>query len=503
MSGSVTVPGPNNTTITQTFSNSFNSTLAQNIADALAAASKADDLFIATVGGGGTFPTNTSGKIGELVVESGFTGSVNVPAGANYAFLVDNSAGPDTIFGSPGLSIMGGGGIHTIIDPAVITLGDTASGSTNNVTVTGVGDDVAVGNGTNTLTGTGSGTMSGGFGINTFVESGGASYLINSQGFQDTIRAGDGATTVNSNGPGAVVSGGGGALFANLAGTGATLTGGGGAVSATVSGDSSLVIGGGGALGASVSGTGDTIVGGGAVGSVTLSGSKALVVDSVAAMSVLDKGTADTIDAGQSFTSVTAPGGSFVQGGSGPLNFVGGSGPSTIVGATGGSTVFGGTGLTSIIGGPGGATTYVNTTPGGLFYAAGKGSETLDASLSKGSSTVYGGADATGRNLLIGGPNADFINAGASSDTMVGGGGANWFYVFKAAVGPAANEVISDFSAIDTLALVGYGPDAGANAIAGATTANGSTTITLSDNTKITFTGVTNPASLTGHISSF
>jgi len=48
--------------------------------------------------------------------------------------------------------------------------------------------------------------------------------------------------------------------------------------------------------------------------------------------------------------------------------------------------------------------------------------------------------------------------------------------------------------------LGNYGAGAADAAIAGATTAGGSTTITLSDNTKITFTGVTSSAALNGHI---
>ncbi len=224
---SVSVPGPGGTTITQTFSNSFNSALAKSIADALANAANKGDLFIQTVTGSVSAPVNDSGKIGELVVIPGSIGDVTVPSGSNYSFVVDNSAGPDTIHGStPGLSIMGGGGTHTIIAPALITLGDTSSGSSNAVTITGAGDNVAVGNGTNTLTGTGSGTMSGGFGNDTFIEVGGASYLINSQGFGDTIRAADGGTTVNSSGPGAmIVAAGSGALTASVSGGATTVPG--------------------------------------------------------------------------------------------------------------------------------------------------------------------------------------------------------------------------------------------------------------------------------------
>src|SRR5690242_4512749 len=108
MSGSVSVPGPDGSTITQTFSNSFNSSLAQSIAQALAAANSANNLFIQTITGSAAPPTNTSGKIGELVIEPGTKVDVTVPASANYSFVVDNTGGGDTIHGSPGLSIMGG-----------------------------------------------------------------------------------------------------------------------------------------------------------------------------------------------------------------------------------------------------------------------------------------------------------------------------------------------------------------------------------------------------------
>ena len=86
------------------------------------------------------------------------------------------------------------------------------------------------------------------------------------------------------------------------------------------------------------------------------------------------------------------------------------------------------------------------------------------------------------------------------SNPLVGGGGVNGFYFWSGQGGTAANHVIGDFSAIDYVLLGNYGADAPAAAIAGATTAGGSTTITLSDNTKITFSGVTSSAALTGHI---
>jgi Ca2+-binding RTX toxin-like protein len=262
----------------------------------------------------------------------------------------------------------------------------------------------------------------------------------------------------------------------------------------------STLLGAAGGLNVLDTGTGDTIAPGSASAAVTLDGSGALVSGALGPVSVLDNGTSDTINASSSLTTITAPGGSFVNGGSGSLNFVGGAAPSTILGGSGDSTVFGGTGLTSLVGGAGGAVTYVNTTAGALFFGGRNGDETVDASLSRGTNTLYGALDATGRNLLIGGAGDDFINAGSGADTLVGGGGENEFFFWSNFGGPSANHTIGDFSAIDTVVLANYSPGEAAAAIAGATTSGGSTTITLSDNTKITFTGVISPAALIGHI---
>ena len=134
--------------------------------------------------------------------------------------------------------------------------------------------------------------------------------------------------------------------------------------------------------------------------------------------------------------------------GTGQLNFVGGAGPSALIGGSGNSTVFGGAGMTSLFGGAGGAATYVNTTSGGLEYVGGSGSETLDASLSKGVGELYGANDPAGHDLLIAGQNAQFLTAGTGSDTLVGGGGENGFFFWSGYDG-GRNDVISNFSAID------------------------------------------------------
>jgi Ca2+-binding RTX toxin-like protein len=459
---SVTVPGPNGTTITQTFSNAFNAQLAQSIADALAAAKAAGTLDVETTNGAGALPPVPAGKIGELVIEPGTT-SVTIPVSSGYSFVVDLSSG-DTIFGSAGLSILGGdsvagvGSTHTLVDPAVIALGD----GNNVVTLTGAGDNIAVGNGNNTLTGTGSGTLTGGTGTDDFIVVG--SYIVNSNGTKDTITAGDGAVTVNAAGLGALATTGDGKFTGHI------------------------------------SGTADTVLGSNGFGAtfVTLSGSSDVMVGGQAVMSVLDSGSSDTITAGAGPASVTAAGGgSFVNGGSGDLTFVGGASGSTIIGSSGDTTVFGAKGNTTLLGGDGGASTYIDTTTGGLFFSSQGGDETVDASLSKTGNTLFGGS---GHDLMMGGTGADALTAGSGSDTLTGNGGADGFYFWSNVGGPSAHHFITDFATNDTVILGNYGAGAGDAAIAGAVTTGGATTITLSDGTQVTFVGLTSAAALNGHI---
>ena len=100
----------------------------------------------------------------------------------------------------------------------------------------------------------------------------------------------------------------------------------------------------------------------------------------------------------------------------------------------------------------------------------------------------------------MGGAGAENFVGGKGADTLVGNGGQNSFFFFTSYGSSAANHVISDFSFIDRVFLMNYGTAAAGAAIAGAQTANGSTTITLADNTKITFAGLTDPNALSGHL---
>jgi Ca2+-binding RTX toxin-like protein len=108
--------------------------------------------------------------------------------------------------------------------------------------------------------------------------------------------------------------------------------------------------------------------------------------------------------------------------------------------------------------------------------------------------SLFGGADATSGNSLVGGSGSEAFVAGTGSDTFVGGAGANQFVYTNGSAG--GNDFIVNYTSSDTVELFGYGSAAGGNALAAATVAGGNTTIALSDNTKITFENISAPNSI-------
>src|SRR6185312_9003720 len=113
----VTVPGaPLGTTFTYTYNNAFNTTLAQSIANVLAAASSGGSLLVNTIDGSGSFPVSQSGGTGELVMQAGSANNVTVgaPIFTGYSALIDELTSGDTINGASGLSVMGGDGNDVI-----------------------------------------------------------------------------------------------------------------------------------------------------------------------------------------------------------------------------------------------------------------------------------------------------------------------------------------------------------------------------------------------------
>ena len=148
---------------------------------------------------------------------------------------------------------------------------------------------------------------------------------------------------------------------------------------------------------------------------------------------------------------------------------------------------------------------------GGLYYAAGSGAETIDASGATSANLLFGGVDASGHDSIAGGSGNDTMEAGAGSDTLIGGAGVggagsggagahDTFVFLSANGGAAADDAVVNFNASDTVWLADYGSAAAPTALSEATYAGGSTTITLSDSTRITFVGIASASELQGHV---
>jgi Ca2+-binding RTX toxin-like protein len=215
----------------------------------------------------------------------------------------------------------------------------------------------------------------------------------------------------------------------------------------------------------------------------------------------------DTIYAGAGSDTVFAVGQDLAAVGTGTLSFVNGDNPATVIGgSTGTAVVNGGAGgglfaggsgdANIIVGGSGAATIFGSSGPDLLFaggsnpdlLAAGSGNETLSGVGSSGNNVMWAGA---GTDLMGGGSGNETFFAGQGSATIIGGSGVDLFAFVNGQAG--GSDVISGFNPDqgDRVDLQGYGPDEVQNALAGATVANGSTTITLSDHTTVLFVGVT------------
>ena len=215
----------------------------------------------------------------------------------------------------------------------------------------------------------------------------------------------------------------------------------------------------------------------------------------------------DTVYSGGSGTMV-------VSVGAGTMNFIGGSNN---------ATVYGGGHTSTIIGGVNGSIVYTGT--GAAEYHGQGGSEVFDAKLSSGNNSIYGAYNVSGSETLFGGIGDDYINPLNAAASIVGGAGADTLVGarFNATVAGSGNatltggigndtfefingyagghDYVTDLTANDVvnLAFYGYSPTGISNLLASATVAGGSSTITLSDSTKITFVGIAslNPSNFT------
>lgn len=189
------------------------------------------------------------------------------------------------------------------------------------------------------------------------------------------------------------------------------------------------------------------------------------------------------------------------------LSFVGGGG-ATLVGGSGSDTVFGGAGPALVFGGSKGnnylqagsgpATLFGGGNNDQLFAAgssaqelhAASGNATLFGAFSSGSDTFYGGS---GTDQIFGnGVDNTFVAGSTGTATVSAIASANNLFQFinGAAGGTELVDNLTNASQVH-IDLEGYGKNEVKNALAGQTTNGSSVTVTLSDNTKVTFENIT------------
>ncbi len=507
----ITSTGGNNTVRTNVFSGNLNNGI-EIAGDASGVTVDPNIAGLDTVGNA-PLPNGNNGLLIDGTahdnVIGGYTNSVipqNTFSGnGGYGVAITGQAHDNKVFNSYigtdalGLAAMGnqlggvlvGGGANNIViggtstDPSTPTANLISGNTGNGVTLAAGASDIQV--------------VDNSIGLDRF----GAPLLPNSG---DAIYVADGVpATLTGSAGGVVVAGNGPLTYTGVAGD-QTVTGGGtssvalptgstalvgmtGVATVTSAGHHSTILGGSGSLNIVENGSNDTIVGGAGTAGV---GTATINAAGATDLTVFD-GTSDLSFVGGSGSATIVGSASShenIVGGSGPLVVANGGGQATVQGGTGGTTLFGAAGGQSYYTGSAGAATFVG----------GAGSETLSAAGSSTNNIFWGGS---GAESLAGGSGNDTFTAGSASSTLTGGAGAdNFVFQHNALAGNDVTDIVTDFSAAqgDGVILAGYAVGEAANALATATSAGGSTTLTLSDNTKITFLGVGSAGSLNGHI---
>ncbi len=479
----VTVVGADNTVLTLSMDGVTNYQLAQQFAALVNGAAAAGTLSAAALAPGLGVPAVPAGSLGEAVLALPLS-AVTVPGG--YTTLLDVAAGPTTIFAglaTAPVSILAGGGGTTFNAGAARVM--FAAGGGDNVfngyvspngatTPPGAGsanlDMVATGPGNDTIsTGTGNFDVDPGTGSNVVTLGVGINY-VNSTG-QDLIYGG----------PAQAVAGMTGSNTIYLSGNGATVVGGAhpldifSGTASTVSGSTASNPSGGGYAQVTL-GSGGGSIAGGFDSTYTLAGAASV-----------NAGGNDTVNVAGATALVqadTTPGAGslLVNGptGAGTLKFTGGSGSATLAG---------GALAVTVAGADGGTVTFTGAASGNMFLvatAAGADAALIDASAATGANTFVTGVAGTAQatSTVLGGTGADLFLIGSAASSLTGGaGGVNTFDFVASATG-GATDVITDFKPADRLGVSGYATN-GAAVLASATVSGGTTTITLSDQTRI------------------
>ena len=330
------------------------------------------------------------------------------------------------------------------------------------------------------------------------IGAGGLATVFGSGGNSESILKNNGALTfIATGGSGTVVAGGAVQIFgqtyyygsdiilpASDAGNWAVATGNGNDTIVAAGGGNDSIAAGGGTNNIQLGGGNDKILTTGF--DIIQGGSGSATVSALA-------GGHDRIVAGSGNLDVNASGNAIVVmlAGTGSDTFTGASGIAIVHGGTAGNNLLtAGTGATTLFGGGSGDTLIA----GGAhqLLIAGSGAETLQGSAAGYDRLRTGlGADslaASGNyNVLVRGAGATSV----TSAVMSASGSHNEFLFVNAGKAGGGTDTITGFNSTDKVGLYGYAPGVIVNAVKSQTPlAGGSTTVTLTDNTKITFTGL-------------
>ncbi len=374
------------------------------------------------------------------------------------------------------------GGQSTLVDVGIST---TVTGST-------AGGDTVLGTGATTYDAVGNGNQV------TFVD--GANVYNGGAATDDTITGGAGSDSINTGtGFSTVFSGAGSALVTLNDSVGSASTAGG----LAYLGDGHATVVANGLFDDVVAATNGQTIFGGTDSSSTLN----IAIED----NTTSSGAAgDVITAGAGTTTVfDSVGGNSIFGGAGVLRFVGGTpaaSDSTVPGTSSvlADSIYGGGGSSFIFGASGDSLTFAGDTSGSVSsFLAGAGNETLNAVNADGRVNFYGSSytsssetlvgSKTGFNYFVTGGNASTVMSGSDttggSESIMGGTGTNIFGIADG--GSTAHITIFDFaSGNDSVSFLGQTASETKADLAAATVNATGLTVTLSDNTTVTFVGL-------------
>ncbi len=181
-----------------------------------------------------------------------------------------------------------------------------------------------------------------------------------------------------------------------------------------------------------------------------------------------------------------------VVGGSAVLDFIAAGGVS--------ANIVGGSNKTYIFGNANDTINYTATAIAGnmVFVSGAAGGDSVNASGSNANNFFNGSSDLAAHgtnNTLVGGSGTDIFYTAADNETLTGGAGNNFYFIDSIAGSAGANILITDFGGGNSkVDFNGYTDAQVAAALAGASTVTigGSEAlkVTLSDNTTVTFVGI-------------